>query len=291
MEDLSFKKKLSVSFIAMLLAASSVQAKQILEPQVGPWVQFTGKGYQFCDALLKELKRFDYSQLTLRANQQACAIDLVIPHFKQLKEPPWQTLNPEQYRPLLRRIFTEGFYPQIERDFYQPDALRTRAPLTREQEEQIERKIDKFIANGRYLRIWRMPFPAWLEESARNQNIPVTPLIFIQTALLTDKDYADFIASRCKGIPLSPSKIYSGSFYLVNESLDGPDPRVMIFIPPVRRGRNQLTYLSNRLKKMVRFNNKIYLYRGIPHFTSDWGISFISSGKREWFNGNYCEIR
>ncbi|HDG1710782.1 TPA: hypothetical protein PFE25_003978 [Kluyvera ascorbata] len=136
-----------------------------------------------------------------------------------------------------------------------------------------------------------MPFPAWLEESARNQNIPVTPLIFIQTALLTDKDYADFIASRCKGIPLSPSKIYSGSFYLVNESLDGPDPRVMIFIPPVRRGRNQLTYLSNRLKKMVRFNNKIYLYRGIPHFTSDWGISFISSGKREWFNGNYCEIR
>ena len=290
MEYLSFKKKLSVSFIAMLLAASSVQAKQILEPQVGPWVQFTGKGYQFCDALLKELKRFDYSHLALRADQQRCAIDLVIPHFNQLKEPPWQTLNPEQYRPLLRRIFTEGFYPQIERDFYQPDALRTRAPLTREQEEQIERKIDNFIANGRYLRIWRMPFPVWLEESARNQNMPVTPLIFIQIAQFTGKGYADFIASRCKGIPLSPSKITSGLLYLVNESLDGPDPRVMIFIPPVRRGRNQRTYFSSMLWKMVWLQNKIYLYRGIPHFTSDWGTSFISSGKREWLNENYCEI-
>ncbi|HEB4876159.1 TPA: hypothetical protein R0C45_004395 [Kluyvera ascorbata F0526] len=285
MEYLSFKEKLSVSFIAMLLAASSVQAKKILEPQVGPWVQFTGKGYQFCDALLKELKRFDYSQLALRADQQTCAIDLVIPHFKQLKEPPWQTLNPEHYRPLLRRIFTEGVYPQIERNFYQPDALRTRAPLTREQEEQIERKIDNVIANGRYLRIWRMPFPTWLEESARNQNMPVTPLIFIQTARLTDKVDADFIASRCKGIPLSPPKTASGPLYLVNESLDGPDPRMMVY------GRNQSTDLSRMLKKMIWFKNKIYLYRDIPHFTSDWGISFISSGKREWFNGNYCEIR
>ena len=290
MEDLSFKKKLSVSFIAMLLAASSVQAAQTLEPQVGPWVQFTGKGYQFCDALLKELKRFDYSQLTLRANQKGCAIDLVIPHFKQLKEPPWQKLNPEQYRPLLRRIFTERFYPPFERNFYQPDVLRTRAPLTREQEEKIERKIDSFIAKGRYLRMWKMPFPTWLEESARNQNMPVTPLIFIQTAQFTGKGYADFIASRCKGIPLSPSKITSGPLYLVNESLDGPDPRVMIFIPPVRRGRNQLTYLSSTLWRMVWLQNKIYLYRGIPHFTSDWGISFISSGKREWLNENYCEI-
>lgn len=290
MEYLSFKKKLSVSFIAMLLAASSVQAAQTLEPQVGPWVQFTGKGYQFCDALLKELKRFDYSQLTLRANQKGCAIDLVIPHFKQLKEPPWQKLNPEQYRPLLRRIFTERFYPPFERNFYQPDVLRTRAPLTREQEEKIERKIDSFIAKGRYLRMWKMPFPTWLEESARNQNMPVTPLIFIQTAQFTGKGYADFIASRCKGIPLSPSKITSGPLYLVNESLDGPDPRVMIFIPPVRRGRNQLTYLSSTLWRMVWLQNKIYLYRGIPHFTSDWGISFISSGKREWLNENYCEI-
>ncbi|MFH0475141.1 hypothetical protein ACGCE5_14195 [Kluyvera ascorbata] len=287
MEDLSFKKKLSVSFIAMLLAASSVQAAR----KPPPWVQFTGKGYQFCDALLKELKRFDYSQVAHPGNEYTCANALVIPHFKQLKEPPWQKLNPDQYRPLLRRIFTEGFYPQIERDFYQPDALRTRAPLTREQEEQIERKIDDFIANSRYLWVWRMPFPAWLEESARNQNMPATPLIFIRMAQLTDKNYADFIASRCKGIPLSPLKISSGGLYLVNESLDGPDPRVMTFIPPVRRGRNQLTYLSNRLKKMVRFNNKIYLYRGIPHFTSDWGISFISSGKREWLNENYCQIR
>ena len=271
----------------MLLAASSVQAAR----KPPPWVQFTGKGYQFCDALLKELKRFDYSQVAHPGNEYTCANALVIPHFKQLKEPPWQKLNPEQYRPLLRRIFTEGFYPQIERDFYQPDALRTRAPLTREQEEQIERKIDDFIANSRYLWVWRMPFPAWLEESARNQNMPVTPLIFIQTAQFTGKGYADFIASLCKGIPLSPLKISSGGLYLVNESLDGPDPRVMTFIPPVRRGRNQLTYLSNRLKKMVRFNNKIYLYRGIPHFTSDWGISFISSGKREWLNENYCQIR
>ena len=290
MEYLSFKKKLSVSFIAMLLVASLVQAKQTLEPQVGPWVQFTGKGYQFCDAMLKELKRFDYSQLALRADQQRCAIDLVIPHFKQLKEPPWQKLNPEQFRPLLRRIFTERFYPPFERNFYQPDVLRTRAPLTREQEEKIERKIDSFIAKGRYLRMWKMPFPTWLEESARNQNMPVTPLIFIQTAQFTGKGYADFIASRCKGIPLSPSKITSGPLYLVNESLDGPDPRVMIFIPPVRRGRNQRTYFSSMLWSMVWLQNKIYLYRGIPHFTSDWGISFISSGKREWLNENYCQI-
>ncbi|MEE9654215.1 hypothetical protein V4836_08605 [Kluyvera ascorbata] len=286
MEDLSFKKKLSVSFFAMLLTASSVQAAR----KPPPWVQFTGKGYQFCDALLKELKRFDYSQLTYPGDEYTCARELVIPHFKQLKEPPWQKLNPEQYRPLLRRIFTEGFYPQIERDFYQPDALRTRAPLTREQEEQIERKIDNFIAKGRYLRMWRMPFPSWLEESARNQNMPVTPLIFIQTAQFTGKGYADFIASLCKGIPLSPLKISSGGLYLVNESLDGPEPRVMIFIPPVRRGRNQLTYLSNRLKKMVRFNNKIYLYRGIPHFSAILGPAFISSGKREWLNENYCQI-
>ena len=286
MEDLSFKKKLSVSFFAMLLAASSVQAAR----KPPPWVQFTGKGYQFCDALLKELKRFDYSQVAHPGNEYTCANALVIPHFKQLKEPPWQKLNPDQYRPLLRRIFTEGFYPQIERDFYQPDALRTRAPLTREQEEQIERKIDDFIANSRYLWVWRMPFPAWLEESARNQNMPATPLIFIRMAQLTDKNYADFIASRCKGIPLSPLKISSGGLYLVNESLDGPDPRVMTFIPPVRRGRNQLTYLSNRLKKMVRFNNKIYLYRGIPHFSAILGPAFISSGKREWLNENYCQI-
>ncbi|ROU08781.1 hypothetical protein EB837_26030 [Kluyvera ascorbata] len=280
MEYFSFKKKLSVSFIAMLLTASSVQAAR----KPPPWVQFTGKGYQFCDALLKELKRFDYSQVAHPGNEYTCARELVIPHFKQLKEPPWQKLNPEQYRPLLRRIFTEGFYPQIERDFYQPDALRTRASLTREQEEQIERKIDNFIANGRYLRIWRMPFPVWLEESARNQNMPVTPLIFIQTAQLRDKDDADFITSRCKGIPLSPSKIASGSLYLVNESLDGPDPRVMVY------GRNQSTDLSRMLKTMVWFNNKIYLYRGIPHFSAILGPAFISSGKREWLNENYCQI-
>ena len=280
MEDLSFKKKLSVSFFAMLLTASSVQAAR----KPPPWVQFTGKGYQFCDALLKELKRFDYSQVAHPGNEYTCANALVIPHFKQLKEPPWQKLNPEQYRPLLRRIFTEGFYPQIERDFYQPDALRTRAPLTREQEEQIERKIDNFIAKGRYLRMWRMPFPSWLEESARNQNMPVTPLIFIQTAQFTGKGYADFIASLCKGIPLSPLKIYFGPLYLVNESLDGPDPRMMVY------GRNQSTDLSRMLKTMVWSNNKIYLYRGIPHFTSSWGISFISSGKKEWLNENYCEI-
>ncbi|HDG1711380.1 TPA: hypothetical protein PFE25_004601, partial [Kluyvera ascorbata] len=86
MEDLSFKKKLSVSFIAMLLAASSVQAAR----KPPPWVQFTGKGYLFCDALLKELKRFDYSQLTYPGDEYTCARELVIPHFKQLKEPPWQ---------------------------------------------------------------------------------------------------------------------------------------------------------------------------------------------------------
>ena len=286
MEDLSFKKKLSVSFIAMLLAASSVQAAR----KPPPWVQFTGKGYQFCDALLKELKRFDYSQVAHPGNEYTCANALVIPHFKQLKEPPWQKLNPEQYRPLLRRIFTEGFYPQIERDFYQPDALRTRAPLTREQEEQIERKIDDFIANSRYLWVWRMPFPAWLEESARNQNMPATPLIFIRMAQLTDKNYADFIASRCKGIPLSPLKISSGGLYLVNESLDGPDPRTMIYIPQDKYSNPVLTIFSGTLRHIIRSNNKIYMYRGIPHFASVRGPTFVSSGKREWLNENYCQI-
>ena len=270
----------------MLLAASSVQAAR----KPPPWVQFTGKGYQFCDALLKELKRFDYSQVAHPGNEYTCANALVIPHFKQLKEPPWQKLNPEQYRPLLRRIFTEGFYPQIERDFYQPDALRTRAPLTREQEEQIERKIDDFIANSRYLWVWRMPFPAWLEESARNQNMPATPLIFIRMAQLTDKNYADFIASRCKGIPLSPLKISSGALYLVNESLDGPDPRTMIYIPQDKYSNPVLTIFSGTLRHIIRSNNKIYMYRGIPHFASVRGPTFVSSGKREWLNENYCQI-
>ena len=86
MEYFSFKKKLSVSFFAMLLAASSVQAAR----KPPPWVQFTGKGYQFCDALLKELKRFDYSQVAHPGNEYTCANALVIPHFRQLKEPPWQ---------------------------------------------------------------------------------------------------------------------------------------------------------------------------------------------------------
>ncbi|MDZ4030020.1 hypothetical protein U0868_00415 [Kluyvera ascorbata] len=290
MEDLSFKKKLSVSFIAMLLAASSVQAKKILEPQVGPWVQFTGKGYQFCDTMLKELNRFDYSQVT--GSMDTCATELVIPHFKQLKEPPWQKLDPEQYRPLLRRIFSEEFEPPhirlFEKGFYQLEERRT--VLTREEEEKIEQRIDKFITDGRYLRVWRMPFPSWLEESARNQNMPVTPLIFIQTAQFTGKGYADFIASLCKGIPLSPLKISSGALYLVNESLDGPDPRTMIYIPQDKYSNPVLTIFSGTLRHIIRSNNKIYMYRGIPHFASVQGPTFVSSGKREWLNENYCQI-
>lgn len=290
MEYLSLKKTLSASLIAVLLAVPAAQAAQKPQPRIRPWVQSTGKGYQFCDAMLKELKRFDYSQVT--GSKDTCATELVIPHFKQLKEPPWQKLDPEQYRPLLRRIFSDEFDPPqvrlFENGFYQPEERRT--ALTREQEEKIERKIDKFIADGKYLRIWRMPFPAWLEEEARNYNLPVTPLIFIQTAGSRVKDNQKFIASICKGIYLSPINIWVGALYLVNESLEGPDPRTMIYIPQDKNSNPVLTIFSGTLRHIIRSNNKIYMYRGIPHFASAWGPTFVSSRKKEWLNENYCRI-
>ena len=274
MEYFSFKKKLSVSFFAMLLAASSVQAAR----KPPPWVQFTGKGYQFCDALLKELKRFDYSQIT--GSKSICAAELVIPHFTQLKEPPWQKLNPEKHRALLRKMFAGEFYQSEER----------RRLQAQEDEIKIEQKVEQFISDGGYLRIWKMPFPAWLAEDAHHYNMPVTPLVFIQQVIPRGDKNIKFITDLCNGIPLTPLDLLTGDLVLVNESLDGPDPRTIVYMTPDIYNNHILTMFSETLWKMIKMKNKIYLYKGGANFTSDRGVSFISSGKREWLNENYCQI-
>ncbi|ROU10266.1 hypothetical protein EB837_21915, partial [Kluyvera ascorbata] len=275
MEYFSFKKKLSVSFIAMLLTASSVQAAR----KPPPWVQFTGKGYQFCDALLKELKRFDFSQVAPNS-RDACSRELIIPHFKQLKEPQWQMMDKELHRPLLRRLFTpEPFYQLGER----------KNEHSQEEEEEVEKRINSFIAGGGYLRMWKMPLPEWLEEEALRYKLPVTPLNFVQVAGPQNENHKKFIYSQCRGIPLRISEIWTGALYLVNDSLDGPEPRATVYMGQ-KHGNEMLTWFSRIIRSMVDKGGKLYLYRDIPHFSDSFGISFISSGKSSWINENYCEI-
>ncbi|MBJ3591098.1 hypothetical protein JGC56_08050 [Salmonella enterica subsp. enterica serovar Saintpaul] len=243
------------------------------------WKQMTGKGYQMCDALLREMKSYERQlRVPFVGGESLCARELIIPHSRLFREPLWKKLDPEQYRPLLRKKFVG--------DFYVPEDGKK--SLTSEQKADIERRIDKFIAGGGYLRTWTMPFPEWMESEARRYNMPITPLIYIQIVRPIVGEEIHFISERCRGISLPLPKTTVGGVVLVNTKLDGPDPRLMrySFSSPKYRFTPSFSFTLE-----LTVGSHIYLYKNIPFFFSATGVDIFSMRKKEWTSQNaHCAI-
>lgn len=243
------------------------------------WKQMTGKGYQMCDALLREMKSYERQLRALSVGGASfCARELIIPHSRLFREPLWKKLDPEQYRPLLRKKFVG--------DFYVPEDGKK--SLTSEQKADIERRIDRFIAGGGYLRTWTMPFPEWMESEARRYNMPITPLIYIQIVRPIAEDEIHFISEKCRGISLPLPKTTMGGVVLVNTELDGPDPRLMRYPFSLPKYRFTPSF-SFTLESTV--GRHIYLYKNIPFFFAPTGVESFSMQKKKWTSQNaYCDI-
>ena len=279
-------KPLLLTLVALSLTVLPAQAGK------GRWQQHTGKGYLMCDAMFKELKRHDFSKTK---SETECAIYQVLPQAKSFRRPEWKKLAPNQYRPLLRRIFVRDYYrldlPEKDRgmlrlfddDLYQPDSVLD--SLTAEQKDNIEKKIDSFIANGRYLQVWSMPLPTWLEEEAKRLDISTAPLTFVQYAGPFPEPVKSIIKDECKSLRLPMPDVLAQGLILVNDSLTGLEPRAI-------RSENELnTLLSGAIRRAAR-KSDIYLYKGTPYFIDNIGMSTYSFKYRKWsFNPDAnCEI-
>ena len=168
-------------------------------------------------------------------------------------------------------------------DLYQPDSVLD--SLTAEQKDNIEKKIDSFIANGRYLQVWSMPLPAWLEEEARRHNISTDPLTFVQFAGPFPEPVKSMIKDECKSLRLPMPDILTWELVLVNDSLTGLEPRAI----PRKNGTK--TFFSSVIREAAR-KSDIYLYKGTPYFIGGIFINIISLKHRKWLfePSSSCDI-
>lgn len=279
-------KPLLLTLVALSLTVLPAQAGK------GRWQQHTGKGYLMCDAMFKELKRHDFSKTK---SETSCAIYQVLPQAKSFRRPEWKKLDPNQYRPLLRRIFASDYWrldlPEKERgwlrmfndDLYQPDSFMD--SLTNDQKDDTEKRIDKFIASGKYLQVWSMPLPAWLEEEARRHDISTTPLTFVQFAGPFPEPDKSVIKDECKSLRLPMPDILTWELVLVNDSLTGLEPRAI----PRKNGTK--TFFSSVIREAAR-KSDVYLYKGTPYFIGGIFINIISLKYRKWLfePSSSCDI-
>ncbi len=256
--------------------AGEQSAEKLLKPN---WKQFTGKGYRMCDALLREMKSYEYRLRVFgEGYDPLCVKELIIPHSRLFKEPRWEKLDPQQYRTLLRKLFSGEFYiPENDKKKRTPDQVA-----------KIDLEIDNFIANGGYLRKWEMPFPTWMVSEANVFKKTATPLTYVQTVRPMREEEIFFIKDKCRGINQPLQNISTGGIRLVNAQLDGPDPRLINYSPSSPKHHyepHSIIVLRNTVGK------KIYLYKNIPYFFRRIGVMAFSIEKKEWtFNGAYCSI-
>jgi hypothetical protein len=105
------------------------------------WQIRVGKGRPLCNALQTSLSRGTYFDDVVK-NDGNCTWMLGLA-TRTLEEPPWQDLDINQHRQLLKNLLV---YRKFDAEI---------GSLSQEQEADINREIDSFIATGGRIQLWK----------------------------------------------------------------------------------------------------------------------------------------
>lgn len=171
-----------------------------------------GRGYVICDAILHSLNSYQWTAEST-SEMYGAFVGQVVLSFRGWKEPPWQNLDPDQHRNLIRELLK---YQELGADVYfgrkAPQHSPAYQPIFDQHIEEATR-----LVNG--LRVWRTRLINWLDEKpAPDRDQTVVNLMYP-----FDESYLKQLKERTPDIraPKNP-----GVTFLVKDDLSGPDPRV-----------------------------------------------------------------
>lgn len=255
-----------------LLLALVPHVAQTKEPEPTGWSQYKGKGYALCDGLLKELRRYKYSDPF--KNPNACS-RAVIANYPGVTEPPWQDLDVKQHEELLFQL--RRFAAIGAKNYFDPGQDKTDykslPDITGKTENALRRQVQDFITGGGQIRVWRTPLFKSYDILEKN---PLTrgPLNILQLRMPIGNSKLHGMAPCPR-----PRLEWLDNTMLVNEHLTGPDPRLDPKIDSW--GLRELT------------GNLFLKFKDVPHRFSvgSWDASIYRDGfPADDGSGEFCRL-
>jgi hypothetical protein len=201
-------------FVSILVATIPVLAVSA-SASAGEWNYLNGihgRGYVICDAVLRRLNSYQWTAESTR-EMYGAFVGQVVLSYRGWKEPPWQDLNPDQYRNLIRELLR---YREFGADVYFGRKAPQHSPAY---QPVLDKKIEELTLQVNGLRVWRTHLINWLDE----KPAPDGDQTVVNLTYPFDESFLKQLRERTPDIknPRNP-----GMTFLVKDDLSGPDPRV-----------------------------------------------------------------
>lgn len=217
-----------------------------------------GRGYVICDAILRRLNSFQWTAEST-SEMHGAFVGQVVLSYGGWTEPPWQDLDPDQHRDLIRELLK---YQELGADVYFGRKAAQHSPAY---QPTFDKQIEDATRRVNRLRVWRTRLINWLDE----KPAPDGDQTVVNLTYPLDETFLKQLKERMPDIKALKRP---GMTFLVKDDLSGPDPRV-------REGHQR------RIQTTLLFDGKPHFLRALATGRSVGIYRDFGTGPR-----SFCEL-